>query len=206
MAQLRNLSDHCICGVKTTIKCGKCRSKYYCSKSCQRRDWPLHKLQCTNEDLISVVLDSRQSDHGRLRRYKDRMGGPHWVRFLDVVYGVLRAKLGEFAEPHEYATHWLAIVGREDDDKEETASAVALTFIAQEPKRMFIFVDKAQPVTDGPIIADDESVVVRRVLDPECIIYDLDTDIKRMNMVYPVTLHRPRSIDQVVDWDLRSRN
>ena len=32
------------------LKCGKCKSAYYCSKECQRADWKFHKKQCHAPD------------------------------------------------------------------------------------------------------------------------------------------------------------
>ncbi|KAK5732568.1 hypothetical protein LTR17_010383 [Elasticomyces elasticus] len=36
-----------ICGnTGVLFKCGRCKSLYYCSKSCQAKDWPIHKVLC----------------------------------------------------------------------------------------------------------------------------------------------------------------
>lgn len=29
------------------LRCSRCKATYYCSKECQTRDWPRHKLKCT---------------------------------------------------------------------------------------------------------------------------------------------------------------
>ena len=31
---------------REVVRCGRCKSFYYCSGECQRKDWPLHKLEC----------------------------------------------------------------------------------------------------------------------------------------------------------------
>ena len=31
---------------KCTLKCGACKTNYYCSKECQAKDWPAHKATC----------------------------------------------------------------------------------------------------------------------------------------------------------------
>ncbi|KAK5732561.1 hypothetical protein LTR17_010376 [Elasticomyces elasticus] len=42
----------CICGAcsnangGTLLKCGRCKAAYYCTKDCQAKDWPFHKLAC----------------------------------------------------------------------------------------------------------------------------------------------------------------
>ena len=39
--------------------CGKCRSVYYCSKECQKKDWPAHKPECNEDTLeLSLLLNS----------------------------------------------------------------------------------------------------------------------------------------------------
>ncbi|KAK5709128.1 hypothetical protein LTR17_020062 [Elasticomyces elasticus] len=47
-----------ICGnTGALFKCGRCKSLYYCSKSCQAKDWPIHKMVC-------VKPNSKLKDHG----------------------------------------------------------------------------------------------------------------------------------------------
>ena len=36
------------CGKYSTATCAKCHCTYYCSKSCQRADWPVHKFICSS--------------------------------------------------------------------------------------------------------------------------------------------------------------
>lgn len=31
-------------------KCGNCKGVYYCSRECQKADWPTHKIQCRQHD------------------------------------------------------------------------------------------------------------------------------------------------------------
>jgi hypothetical protein len=43
--------DHCYCGKEGNLKwCGKCKTTKYCSKECQKKDWPRHKLHCEYSD------------------------------------------------------------------------------------------------------------------------------------------------------------
>jgi len=34
------------CGQEAASRCGRCRQVYYCSKDCQKRDWPGHRQAC----------------------------------------------------------------------------------------------------------------------------------------------------------------
>ncbi len=42
---LRLVDGVCICGKNGDMRCGRCK-KSYCSKECQRADWPNHKSSC----------------------------------------------------------------------------------------------------------------------------------------------------------------
>ncbi|KAG2150695.1 uncharacterized protein EDB93DRAFT_1141586 [Suillus bovinus] len=38
------------------LKCAKCKSIWYCSKECQKRDWPIHKTRCREVERSSGAL------------------------------------------------------------------------------------------------------------------------------------------------------
>ncbi|KAK4960900.1 hypothetical protein LTR10_001389 [Elasticomyces elasticus] len=50
MAGSTSTSVRQVCGIcgntGVLFKCGRCKSLYYCSKSCQAQDWPVHKRLC----------------------------------------------------------------------------------------------------------------------------------------------------------------
>ncbi len=47
-AVLEHLPRICmVCRAVTGKKCSGCKLRYYCSQSCQRTDWPLHRAECT---------------------------------------------------------------------------------------------------------------------------------------------------------------
>lgn len=37
-----------------TKRCSKCKSISYCDRKCQEKDWPRHKLECTENGIISI--------------------------------------------------------------------------------------------------------------------------------------------------------
>ncbi len=41
----------CVCGTlkSKTKRCSKCRVVYYCSKTCQKKDWKTHKTECMDQ-------------------------------------------------------------------------------------------------------------------------------------------------------------
>lgn len=53
----------CVCGKYGRYRCTRCNEKYYCSKSCQRKDWSLHKEQCTKKykEIGALNLERMQS-------------------------------------------------------------------------------------------------------------------------------------------------
>jgi len=43
-------TNYCnICGSKETFLCGGCNQAHYCSKECQKKDWPIHRQTCANQ-------------------------------------------------------------------------------------------------------------------------------------------------------------
>ncbi|XP_035385329.1 N-lysine methyltransferase SMYD2-B [Electrophorus electricus] len=41
------ICEHCFARKEGLSKCGKCKKAFYCNVECQRKDWPLHKLECS---------------------------------------------------------------------------------------------------------------------------------------------------------------
>lgn len=44
--QAEEYCAHLTCVTLGHLQCGRCRTAKYCSRSCQREDWPRHKVQC----------------------------------------------------------------------------------------------------------------------------------------------------------------
>ena len=59
-------------------KCAKCKSEFYCSKDCQKTDWPFHKQFCNElagyiEKRIKIRSDyGHDEDPGNLLRGFDK--------------------------------------------------------------------------------------------------------------------------------------
>jgi hypothetical protein len=45
-----------------TKKCAKCKSEFYCSKNCQKTDWPFHKQFCNELAAYVEKWIKRRSD------------------------------------------------------------------------------------------------------------------------------------------------
>ncbi|XP_051510792.1 N-lysine methyltransferase SMYD2-B [Myxocyprinus asiaticus] len=40
------ICEHCFTRKKGLAKCGKCKKAFYCNVNCQKKNWPMHKLEC----------------------------------------------------------------------------------------------------------------------------------------------------------------
>ncbi len=218
MSELRSLHPFCICGGPPTYKCRRCQSKKYCSKTCQERDWPLHKLQCTNEQLVSSVIDNRGTAAATIPGVAELMKQPNWQRWLLVTYDSLRRRGGPDAEPHEYYVYWLRVA------RLETESLVAFVWLAQEPTRLFMHVSKDYAANEfGVVQVPEHDKGGAELLDEDCVVFDADVyqgkPARAMSsLVYPLRLRRPDQHGDnddpdwvaapipIVDWDLRGQN
>lgn len=197
MAELRDLHLGCICGGPPTYKCRRCQSKKYCSRECQKHDWPLHRQQCTNEQLLSSVIDNASTNLSLVEQHAEQMKKPHWQRFITIIFDALRRRAGPHAKPHEYYVHWVKI---RREGIPETESHVAFVYVVQEPTRLFMYVSAEHSPTDRnefglPMIAG-EVATPKQILDETCIVFDTDKVAgreprKMMSLVYPVELSVP---------------
>ncbi|XP_032881237.1 N-lysine methyltransferase SMYD2 isoform X2 [Amblyraja radiata] len=43
-----NHCEHCFTRKEALAKCGRCKLAFYCNATCQKADWPMHKLECSS--------------------------------------------------------------------------------------------------------------------------------------------------------------
>ena len=60
------------CGKMTAGRCGGCQSAFSCSKECQVKDWPLHKVKCErNKDVNEKAKEAA----GKMKVSQERESG-----------------------------------------------------------------------------------------------------------------------------------
>ncbi|KAK8074567.1 hypothetical protein PG997_009230 [Apiospora hydei] len=68
------------CEKADSQRCGRCKSAFYCSKACQVRDWPFHKLLCASFGAFDISTRPT-SDHFLAISFppEDKRPKPIWV-------------------------------------------------------------------------------------------------------------------------------
>lgn len=56
-----------------TLRCGSCKTTYYCSKVCQTAHWKRHKLTCDGPDAYSPLRPGVFNFLGMPRRLRDKV-------------------------------------------------------------------------------------------------------------------------------------
>jgi hypothetical protein len=72
-----------MCHRAGTMRCGGCKELHYCSKMCQKNDWPIHKLIC--KTLKDFSPENRPgSDYKRAILFPQDGEQPHffWLRYI----------------------------------------------------------------------------------------------------------------------------
>jgi hypothetical protein len=89
-------SLYAMCTQQSTQKCSGCKSIRYCSQTCQKKDWPTHKLVCKDylpslltqpsKDYFSVIYFPFNEDKPRSAwmRYEEGHNHPHDSSFSEL--------------------------------------------------------------------------------------------------------------------------
>jgi MYND finger len=69
-----------VCRKPAPLKCGGCRSGFYCSRVCQTKDFPLHKLLCKDKFVADNPRPSSMHYLGLLFPKKSDLPQLKWIK------------------------------------------------------------------------------------------------------------------------------
>jgi hypothetical protein len=67
LAEMQNPTVVCdVCGIATSQKCGRCKVAYFCSRECQAKAHPTHKIVCPilagEEGAAKILMKAKEND------------------------------------------------------------------------------------------------------------------------------------------------
>ncbi|XP_061480474.1 egl nine homolog 1 [Rhineura floridana] len=139
-----------LCGkMENLLRCGRCRSSFYCSKEHQRQDWKKHKLICRGSDSAVAATGGGVPEHrsGGSDRHQGHSHGRHHAA------GGGESEKGAAASTKKVTA--LPAKSQSDTSSEENAPAVVVTNN---------HVAKVAPEAQGQEEEDKEAVVAGAAL------------------------------------------
>lgn len=71
----KTCGDHCVvCGTLSSKTCGRCKIIIYCSTTCQKQHWTVHKHECVKVDGVLKTPGSQEYD---MNLQDDQQAQPH---------------------------------------------------------------------------------------------------------------------------------
>lgn len=60
-----------VCGAPSTFVCSRCKDVKYCSKACQVKNWPLHKIDCRTPEARANQVELVEGMKALLEEFGD---------------------------------------------------------------------------------------------------------------------------------------
>ena len=60
-----------VCSVKCEKSCSRCKTTYYCSKKCQKKDWKKHRSECNEIKIKKKIEELKNNENKYYKHYKN---------------------------------------------------------------------------------------------------------------------------------------